>query len=86
MKTKQDYISHWKSKGEYGRIRVERMLERKRLRRTKTRSKSRTCDICEHTYPYEIHKRLNPYDSDIHGVHNVQRICEYCYDSLLGDI
>jgi len=40
MKNKT-YIQHWKSKGEYGEIRIQRMLARKESRHLKRCSKTR---------------------------------------------
>lgn len=36
---KQDYVSYWNSKGEYGKERVRRMFERKKKRYNQSRKR-----------------------------------------------
>ena len=80
-----DYISHWKQKGEYGEIRIKRMLERKHKRKSKA-AKSHTCEHCHKSFSYIISLKENPYYSEFGEGSFLERMCDDCYESSLGDI
>ena len=80
-----DYISYWKEKGEYGEIRIQRMIIRKKKRKEKG-SKSHTCELCHKVFPYPVTLQINPYYSEMEGIISWERICRDCYESACGDI
>lgn len=82
---KTDYISYWNNKGAYGEIRIERMLERKKKRREKP-SKSYQCEYCHKVFVHCVQYRNNPYMKEMYDLISQDRICDSCYDSMLGDI
>lgn len=80
-----DYITYWKQKGEYGEIRISRMLLRKEKRRKKG-SKTRTCERCGKVVDYYLGKSENPYYKEMHNIVVMERLCDDCYESASGDI
>jgi len=81
----QDYNSYWKSQGEYGEIRVNRMLNRKAKRKEK-KNNNRKCEVCGKVSSRSYARSINPYYADMNGIEIWQRICNDCYTTACGDI
>lgn len=80
-----DYKSYWNLKGDYGRIRVDRMLIRKAKRKHKKGSHT-CCPKCGiETYSY-VGYVVNPYYADMYGEIRKERMCRDCYNDIAGDI
>ena len=82
---KKDYITYWNEKGEYGKTRISRMLNRKRLR-AQRKSKRFTCSYCNKTFDNPVPYVADPYHLEINGVTYMQRMCDECYYNASMDI
>ena len=80
-----DYISHWKQKGEYGEIRIARMLIRKQKRKNLF-AKSHICSCCRRGFSHVISLKENPYHFEFGESSFLERLCDDCYEAALGDI
>lgn len=81
MHYKQDYVSYWLGRGDYGRIRVERMRKRKQKRAEKMLFNCR----CGHNRKVRPH--TCPYNEDIHGdSYTLCTCCSECENNCAGDI
>lgn len=85
MEILTEYDKYWASKGEYGKIRVERKIARKKVRAKKAR-KSHRCEQCNKLFPHPVEFVINPYYKDMYGSINMQRLCTDCYNSCCEDI
>ena len=80
----QDYNSYWKSQGEYGEIRVNRMLYRK-AKRNEKKSNTRRCYYCKHQFSKSVPKRVDPCTYEMTDIIIIERMCDECYhESAMG--
>ena len=81
----KDYITYWSEKGEYGRIRIEKTLERKRKRKEKKKEVF-ICEKCGDVSPFPLTPVEDPYSKEIQHTSYIARMCGWCYDASRGDI
>jgi len=55
------------------------------MKEIKVRKRRMRCDICGNLRLDAV-RQINPYDDDINGVQNWQRICHDCYQNLCDGI
>ena len=80
-----DYISYWKEKGEYGEIRIQRMIKRKEKRKQNA-PRSHRCQHCNRSFPRILELRPNPFYEEIYQKIVLERMCTDCYNDACGDI
>ena len=80
-----DYITYWKTKGAYGKIRIERMLVRKEKRKKKKGSYTK-CPQCGRETGSYVKEVIDPYQYEMNGYISKIRMCSDCYQSACGDI
>jgi hypothetical protein len=85
MKERLDYKTYWQNKGDYGYVRVSRMIVRKEKRR-KSKKSNHVCEKCGRNVGFYLEKVVNPYYWDMNGMKIYERMCEDCYESAKGDI
>lgn len=78
---KEDYVSYWNSKGDYGRERVRRMLERKKKRVEKS-TKSCRCGNRKKSRDYHV----CPFSYAMYGGGQLCRCCEECTHDCAMDV
>ncbi|MCK9544456.1 MAG: hypothetical protein M0R03_20755 [Novosphingobium sp.] len=79
---KKDYKTYWSEKGNYGLVRFERMLERKKKRKAK-KGVPHKCQCCGKNTGHDV---VNPYYYEMFGEKRVERLCDYCYQAARDDI
>lgn len=79
---KQDYVSYWNSKGEYGEERVRRMRARKKKRAQKLIYNCPRCKYGRRTAPHTC-----PFQCDMNNDYtSLCTCCQDCESGCAGDI